>query len=1353
MRKFLLNAQILLLFGTLISSNTSAQIVTFDFAGKPGNQVTDTSNYNDIRLSKSIISRGSGITAGANQDRFTSTNWKTTTTINLNDYLEFTVTPNARKKFTITDIVLQHQRSATGPKTFVIRTSIDAFADNACPEVTVEDLPNTSFTSTFPLNLSSQNKPVTIRIYGYNSEGTGGTWGPGDTAGNDIVVNGTTAVDVFNTATDITSFTLPQQTTPATINTTNHTIGVEVAYGTPVTALVPTIGLSDGATVSPASNVAHDFTLPVTYNVTAEDGITVQPWVVTVTVSTVEPGPAIAALTPANKTVNIATNTSLSITFNSDIQKKSGFLRIFKAVNDQEVAAVDVANISVNGKVAEAVLTTPLEVCYSYYIKVDQGAFTNLNGVDFEGITSDIAWQFTTTLISNNADLSSLKVDGVSVSNFSATTLAYTVELLFGTTAIPSVVAVPTETLANVKITQPTTIPGQATVLVTAQDGTTTKTYSINYTIAVPKTDATLSNLIVDGTAVVAFAPATLEYTISYPYGTSTIPTVAYTLNDAAASASITNALTMPGFTSVVVTAQDGVTKLTYKVNFAWDAASSDAKLSDLKVDGTAVMGFSPATLEYTISYPYGTSTIPTVAYTLNDAAASASITNALTIPGFTTVTVTAQDGTTKQIYKVNFAWNPASTDATISSSVYTVNGTDETISGVPITETLASLKSNLTPAPYATFQVYQSDGLTIATDLKMGYKVVVTAQDGITLKTYSITLNTEYSHDANFVSFSIANVDATINTGTHTITATIPYGTSLTDLQPTFALTSNATSKVGVVEQISGITSNDFSSNVVYDVTAEDATTIVSWTVIISVTAPRTDATLSDLKVDGAPVTGFSPDTLEYTVTYPFGTTAVPSVSYTVADETASAVKTDAATMPGNTTIVVTAQDGITKLTYTVNFAVTAPRTDASLSDLKVDGATVTGFSLATLEYNVTYPFGTTTVPAVSYTVADETAFAVKTDAATMPGNTTIVVTAQDGITKLTYKVNFAVTAPRTDASLSDLKVDGTPVTGFSPATLEYTVTYPFGTTAVPAVSYIVADETASAVKTDAATMPGSTIVVVTAQDGTTQRTYTVNFAVTAPRTDATLSDLKVDGTTISGFSASTYEYTISYPYGQLLVPDVTYTLADASASVTTTDPTAIPGYSTVDVTAQDGVTKLTYKVNFVWDAPSADATVTSSIYAVNGVDGTITNVPANTTIAAFKSNLTPAPYASFEVYNSSRSSIATDLQTGYTVVVTAQDGITKKTYTVTVLTAVVPVENTRVNAYPNPFTGEFTISGGKVIREIAIFNMLGQKVLEQTDGDIVVKVSASNLRPGVYFLTIKFDEGTSTTQRIVKR
>ncbi len=68
----------------------------------------------------------------------------------------------------------------------------------------------------------------------------------------------------------------------ATIDATAKTISATVASGTDVTKLVPTITLSDKATVSPASGVAQDFSKDVAYTVTAEDGTT-QAYMVKVT--------------------------------------------------------------------------------------------------------------------------------------------------------------------------------------------------------------------------------------------------------------------------------------------------------------------------------------------------------------------------------------------------------------------------------------------------------------------------------------------------------------------------------------------------------------------------------------------------------------------------------------------------------------------------------------------------------------------------------------------------------------------------------------------------------------------------------------------------------------------------------------------------------------------------------------------------------------------------------------------------------------------------------------------------------------------------------------------------------------
>ena len=63
----------------------------------------------------------------------------------------------------------------------------------------------------------------------------------------------------------------------------NEYVTLTVPYGTNPSSLTPTI-VHTGASVSPASGVAKDFTNPVTYTVTAADGST-KAYTVTVTVA------------------------------------------------------------------------------------------------------------------------------------------------------------------------------------------------------------------------------------------------------------------------------------------------------------------------------------------------------------------------------------------------------------------------------------------------------------------------------------------------------------------------------------------------------------------------------------------------------------------------------------------------------------------------------------------------------------------------------------------------------------------------------------------------------------------------------------------------------------------------------------------------------------------------------------------------------------------------------------------------------------------------------------------------------------------------------------------------------------
>ena len=90
-----------------------------------------------------------------------------------------------------------------------------------------------------------------------------------------------------NTETDILTYSIPGQTGPATVNNGNHTVNVEVPFGTDVTALVAIFTLSPqavgsvGPTIQVSGITPNNFSSPVTYAVQAGDS-SIQNWTVSV---------------------------------------------------------------------------------------------------------------------------------------------------------------------------------------------------------------------------------------------------------------------------------------------------------------------------------------------------------------------------------------------------------------------------------------------------------------------------------------------------------------------------------------------------------------------------------------------------------------------------------------------------------------------------------------------------------------------------------------------------------------------------------------------------------------------------------------------------------------------------------------------------------------------------------------------------------------------------------------------------------------------------------------------------------------------------------------------------------------
>jgi hypothetical protein len=191
--------QILRLTTTLIvllflGGSAWGQILTFEFNALTGNEATAPSNSNDANLTSSIISRGAGLTASLNADRFNATSWAVTSIANAvtgNDYMEFTITPQSGYQFSVSSIYFQIQRSSTGPRGIALRNSVDSYAANLDQEYAITD--NTSTQNfTFTFSQSNSSTAVTYRIYMW-AESTGGSGGIGDGSGGDIIVYGTTS--------------------------------------------------------------------------------------------------------------------------------------------------------------------------------------------------------------------------------------------------------------------------------------------------------------------------------------------------------------------------------------------------------------------------------------------------------------------------------------------------------------------------------------------------------------------------------------------------------------------------------------------------------------------------------------------------------------------------------------------------------------------------------------------------------------------------------------------------------------------------------------------------------------------------------------------------------------------------------------------------------------------------------------------------------------------------------------------------------------------------------------------------------------------------------------------------------
>jgi hypothetical protein len=132
----------------------------------------------------------------------------------------------------------------------------------------------------------------------------------------------------------------------------------------------------------------------------AFDGIANQDWSFTTEDVTAPKLVPVTGLTPADNSTDIASNQLFTMTFDRNVAKGTGNIKLFDrtGANLIETLPITNANVTIDKKVVSFKFTKPFAYSSEYYIIVESGAITNasVNAIPFAGITTALAWSFTT---------------------------------------------------------------------------------------------------------------------------------------------------------------------------------------------------------------------------------------------------------------------------------------------------------------------------------------------------------------------------------------------------------------------------------------------------------------------------------------------------------------------------------------------------------------------------------------------------------------------------------------------------------------------------------------------------------------------------------------------------------------------------------------------------------------------------------------------------------------------------------------------------------------------------------------------------------------------------------------------
>ena len=827
------------------------------------------------------------------------------------------------------------------------------------------------------------------------------------------------------------------------------------------------------------------------------------------------------------------------------------------------------------------------------------------------------------------------------------------------------------------------------TVEVTAEDDSTTKTYTVTVTrSAPPSSDATLSALTLSRVDFGTFSSATTSYSAQVA-NSVTQTTVTPVVNDSGASRIIklggvtdsddTVSLAVgSNVITVEVTAEDDSTKKTYSVTVTRAATSISAP--DLTV---------PYVSTFTNLYGYD----PSFTLGVNVINQGSGSSGSTTLHYYRSADSTITNGDTE-----------VGTDAVggLAASGRSVEGIDLT-------------------APSASGTYYYGACVDAVPDES---DTTNNCSPGIAFVVPAVT-----STDATLSGLSLSGVNfGTFASGTTAYSAQVANSVSQTTVTPTVNHSgASYVIKLGSVTDADGVVSLAVGANVItVEVTAEDNNTAKTYRVTVTrAEPPSTDATLKGLTLSEVDFGTFDSTTTSYSaqVAYSVSQTTVTPV---VNDSGAShIIKIGGVTDSNGTvllavgsnviTVEVTAEDDSTTQAYTVRVTrAEPPSTDATLKGLTLSNVNVGTFSSATTSYTAQVA-NSVTQTTVTPTVNDSGAsYVIKLGGATDADGTvslavgnsviTVEVTAEDGVTTRTYTVTVTRAESSTpekssDATLKSLTLSGIDFGTFDSTTTSYSAQVSNSvsqTTVTPAAndsgaSYVIKLGGVTAADGKVSLAVGSNVITVdvAAEDGETTKTYTIIVTrAEPPSTDATLSTLTLSGIDIGTFVSGTTAYTASVANSvsrTKVTPSVNHSGASyviKLGGVTDADATISLAVGsnviTVEVTAQDRQTTRTYTVTVTRSASlSSDATLRSltlSDIDFGAFDSSTTSYSAQVANSVTQTRVTPTVNDSGASYVIKLGGVTdadgtVSLAVGanvITVVVTAEDGHTTRIYTV---------------------------------------------------------------------------------------